>query len=244
MPGIFGRRLNLVLEAFNAEHLNPKIWDGDHVKADVRERLLQIAADFASDHDISKGNIDDIVLTGSMANFNWSEHSDIDLHLIVDPREVSGDQDLAKEFFKLAKSLWNKEHDITMCGHDVEIYLQATDEPHYASGVYSLERQRWIRKPDDSNVNPPDEDVVRRRAKRFEDEIKTLSDTDGPAATKLKEKIKKMRRAGLAKNGEFSVENLTFKHLRNTGALDKLAKIEVDAYDDSMSLNQCRSGHK
>ena len=52
----------------------------------------------------------------------------------------------------------------------------------------------------------------------------------------LKEKIKKMRQAGLDREGEYSFENIAFKVLRRTEMLDKLSTIETKAYDNSLTL--------
>jgi hypothetical protein len=45
-----------------------------------------------------------------------------------------------------------------------------------------------------------------------------------------------MRRAGLDSGGEFSVENLAFKVLRNMKYLDKLSKAYHQQQDDQLSL--------
>ncbi len=54
----------------------------------------------------------------------------------------------------------------------------------------------------------------------------------------LKEKIKKMRKAGLDKKGEYSVENLAFKVLRNNGYLEKLGELKIDAVNKEYSVNE------
>jgi hypothetical protein len=45
-----------------------------------------------------------------------------------------------------------------------------------------------------------------------------------------------MRKAGLAKAGEWSVENLVFKILRNLGMIDKLTQEIRDLEDQELSL--------
>ena len=52
----------------------------------------------------------------------------------------------------------------------------------------------------------------------------------------VKEKIRKMRQAGLDREGEYSFENIAFKVLRRTEYLDKLSEIETRAYDKSLTL--------
>ena len=53
-----------------------------------------------------------------------------------------------------------------------------------------------------------------------------------------------MRKDGLAEGGQFSVENLVFKKLRSMGYLDRLAQLETDAYDASMSLESFKTFFK
>jgi hypothetical protein len=52
----------------------------------------------------------------------------------------------------------------------------------------------------------------------------------------LKNKLKNMRGAAIQKGGEFSMENLAFKELRNRGYLDKMSKYEKSLQDKSLSL--------
>jgi len=55
----------------------------------------------------------------------------------------------------------------------------------------------------------------------------------------LKHKIKTMRQSGLRAMGEYSLENLVFKKLRNEGYLDKLSKLHKKSYDSRMSFDKC-----
>ena len=54
----------------------------------------------------------------------------------------------------------------------------------------------------------------------------------------LKEKIKKMRRAGLDRSGIFAPENLACKMLRRSGHIEKLFAAYTGAYDASLSLDE------
>ena len=129
--------------------LNPKIFDKEqHMHEDVRRRLLMIADDFFETLNVGWVDIDDIILTGSLANFNWSKFSDVDLHILVDFGEVDENEELVKEYFNSKKNLWNEKHDITIKGYDVELYMQDTEEPHVSSGVYSILWDGWVVQPD------------------------------------------------------------------------------------------------
>ncbi len=69
------------------EELNPDIWyyDGESykMKPEIRISLLDIVKDYTDFIDVEL-DIDDVTLTGSLSNFNWSEFSDVDLHILTD----------------------------------------------------------------------------------------------------------------------------------------------------------------
>lgn len=82
-----------ILNSFSIKKtLNPKVWENpnDPNKATmvpkVRKALERIADEFIEylGDDVF---VEDVVLTGSLANFNWSEFSDFDLHIIVDMQQ-------------------------------------------------------------------------------------------------------------------------------------------------------------
>jgi hypothetical protein len=57
----------------------------------------------------------------------------------------------------------------------------------------------------------------------------------------VKEKITKMRQAGLERAGEWSVENLVFKILRNLGLIDEITDKIRELEDQELSLEQAQS---
>ena len=141
---------NIDLSSFKVKDtLNPKIFDSSqHMYGDVRTRMLMIADDFFETLDIGWVDIDDIILTGSLANFNWSRFSDVDLHILLKFEEVDDNVDLVREYFNSKKNLWNEKHNITIKGYDVELYVQDTHESHVSSGVYSVLWDGWVVKPE------------------------------------------------------------------------------------------------
>jgi hypothetical protein len=240
---------NIDLSSFEVRStLNPKIFDKtQHMHEDVRRRLLMIADDFFETLNIGWVDIDDIILTGSLANFNWSKFSDVDLHILVDFEDVDDNTELVKEFFNSKKNLWNEKHDITIKGYDVELYMQDTDEPHVSSGVYSILWDGWVVKPDITKKEI-DSKKVSQKVNSMIDAIHEIYymykseeyDKTIRMVKNLKEKIKKMRQTGLDREGEYSFENIAFKVLRRTLYLDKLSEIETNAYDKSLTLDESR----
>lgn len=225
------------------DDLNDLIWDENNkMKDDIRKQLLKISKNFIEFSDLENIKFKDIILTGSMANYNYSEFSDLDVHIIMDYNQISDNEEFADEFLRMKKQIWNERYPIQIKGHDVEMYYQDSDEIHHSTGTYSLMNDVWINEPTKKVINI-DTDTIKEKSAQLMYEIDDLSKITNPETfkkeyTKLKDKIKKMRQSGLEKNGEYSVENLTFKILRNTGYLEKLRDMKEDYLTKELSLNQ------
>jgi len=228
------------------DDLNSELWDEDKkLRPEVRERLLEIAEKFIKPTLGKDAIIKDITFTGSLANYNYSDMSDIDLHIIIDFADVNADKDIVKRYFNAVKALWNSLHDIRIKGYEVEAYVQDEDEPHTSTGVYSVQDDEWLKEPVQSDAEI-DEDSVSNKANSLIDQIeqalKIMEEGSHQEAFQraesLMEKIKKLRKAGLETDGEYSVENLAFKTLRNTGYLTKLSDLKRQAYDAMMSIEE------
>jgi hypothetical protein len=240
-------RENIDLSSFKVKDtLNPKIFDSSqHMYSEIRTRLLMIADDFFDTLEVGWVDIDDIVLTGSLANYNWSKFSDVDLHILVNFEDVDEKVDLVKEYFNSKKNLWNDKHNITIKGYDVELYMQDTDEPHVSSGIYSILWDGWIIKPD-MGKKVIDGVKVKEKVNSIIDGFKDIQDMFKTGEydktirkiKSLKEKLKKMRQTGLDREGEYSFENIAYKVLRRTEFLDKLSELETMAYDKSLTLDE------
>ena len=222
----------------------PEIWENDRLKAEVREKLLKIASDFLIDMPFDL-EPDDITLTGSLANYNWSKYSDVDLHILYDFSKVDENRELVIQFFKNLQTNWNNRHDIYMSGYEVEIYFQNSTEPHISTGVYSIQNDEWLTKPkpvaasiDYANIEKKAEDI----SDRIDHIEKMMEDEEGDAVLdaidRLKAKIRNMRQSGLEGAGQFSVENLAFKVLRRSEELSRLSDLKAKAYDETMSIEQ------
>ena len=217
------------------------------MKEDVRKRLLQISDDFIESLGV-EFFIHDIVLTGSLANFNWSEYSDVDLHIIIDYDDIKGNDgsksfmNIIKEFFDAKKNIWNEKHDIKIKGFDVELYVQDINEPHISSGVYSVLNDEWIIEPKKETPNIDDRKILEKGeefAKKI-DNLVSKSDNENvlPQIEELRKKIKKFRQSGLESGGEYSYENLTFKLLRRNGYMKKLLDLKNNITDKKLSITQ------
>jgi predicted nucleotidyltransferase len=226
------------------DELNPKIWDNeDTLNKEVREKLLAVATEFIDFLGVPI-LVEDIIFTGSLANYNWSKYSDIDLHVVADFTQFSDDLlPLYQELFKVKKTLFNTDHDIKIFGYDVELYVQDSNEAHFSSGVYSVLNDEWDNKPKKENVKI-DKNLIRQKSNQWMEIIDTAleaaSDVTADDAReiikKCRNKLKKYRTCGLEKEGEYSDENLVFKVLRRNGYIEKLMNFENDVVDKELSL--------
>ena len=222
------------------EDLNVKFWDGLTLRTEVRDKLLEIGYIWAEFAKIPQNAIQDIILVGGNANYNYTEYSDLDLHLVVDKDEIAACQtDFLDDFLRDKKRLWALTHDVTLYGQPVELYAQdIRDEIPRNQGTYSVLNQRWIQEPRKQYVDFTDpllKQKVRDMMERIDDLIDTQAD-DINVLNKLKEKIRTMRGSAIQRGGEFALENLVFKELRNRGYLDKLSKYIRTIEDRNLSL--------
>jgi predicted nucleotidyltransferase len=217
---------------------------------DIRNKLLQITDEYIDFIGV-EFFIHDIVLTGSLANYNWSEFSDVDLHIIVDMNELSNEeksdsttiQAIVKDFFDAKEKVWKLNHDIKIKGFDVELYVQDVNQEHVSSGVYSILNDKWVITPERLNPKIDDNKILQKGeeyGKQIDDLISKInSDENISNETKdLYKKIKKFRQSGLESGGEYSYENLTFKLLRRNGYIKKLLDLKSQLIDKKLSIPQ------
>jgi len=216
--------------------LNPKIWDGDQLDPTVAQKLKEIAAAFEEFIGIDL-DVVDYTITGSNANYTWTDHSDLDLHLIV--KGLPSDE--ARELFNAKKALWGEQHNITIKGLPVECYVQGQEEEHHSTGVYSIARNQWLVEPKKIKPEVDDSAVEAKKDAVIHDIETALLSKDLTRLRAVKEKITKMRKAGLERAGEWSVENLVFKILRNLGLIDEIADKIRELEDQELSLEQAQS---
>lgn len=216
------------------------IWEDDKLKQEIRLSLVKIAESFYNNLDIG-GEIDDIVLTGSLANYNWSKkYSDYDLHIILDFDKIEGNESLISKTTNLAKIVWNMRNDIKIEGFPVEIYVERKGEQHISSGVFSLLNNRWIQKPKPIDVEL-DLELVKDKVVHILEEIdyalehewKNI-DEQSAAVDKVWDKIKRLRQEGLENGGEFSPGNLVFKVLRRNKYIEKLVIIKRELKNEKL----------
>ncbi len=221
-------RLQILSESLpNFEYhksLNPRLWKKDVLIIKVRKKLEDIADFYIKSLGIDKSKVQDVLIVGSNANYNWTPSSDIDLHIILDIKNKAEYDSLnIKKLLDAKKSLLNSEYNITIDNIPVEVYFQFKNEPFSNdSGKYSVKFGKWENKP----IYKPiiyDESSIKKGAEKIKRGIATLIAEESSTVAqyrKMKEKIKALRASGMHENREFALNNLIFKYLRNTKIID------------------------
>lgn len=230
------------------DELNPVVWNKDQtMKDEIRDRLLLIAEDFFDGLELGENvKYADIILVGSMANYNWHRGSDFDCHIVIDFKQINDDVELVQEYLELQRKMWNNVHHIYMLGYPVEISTQGSHESIYSAGVYSILNQKWLERPKHMEIPQGNEAKAARIANRIAKQIEDLqyeystNDLDAYEAyieaKSIWKKIKTLR-LDLPKTGEFGAKNMAFKKLRNEGYLEKITNFKAKVYDKIFSLD-------
>lgn len=226
--------------------LNQKIWTHKNkINPKVRVRLLKIADDFIDTIKINNNLCEDIVFVGSLANYNWSKYSDIDLHIIIDFSKISENKELVKDYFDSKRTIWNDDHsDLKIYGFPVEVYIQDLNEESVSTGIYSLDKNKWVKEPDQGLSEDLNNIKIKAKSADLMTKIDELAnklknnksnDTIEEISNEVNiifDKVKRIRKSGLnSKNGEFSCGNIIFKVLRRTGYMEKLVDLKRETYD-------------
>lgn len=208
---------------------------------EVRDRLMEIAEDFTNEY-LKDANITikvkDVVVIGSIANYNWNKYSDIDLHLVFDYKDLDMSEEDAFTMLTAVKINWNKSHDIKIKGHDLELGVQGLEQENHSKSSYSVKDNKWIVPPPKESVKF-DKETIKGKHKMMKEKIDDLLKSgDDAGLRKVLEKLYIMRQAGLDKQGEYSAENIVFKILRAQGYLDKIKDHAAKIYDKEMTLRE------
>lgn len=232
------------------DSLPPEIFDEEgRVRPEVRAKLLLAADDFWDSMDATEGVEPlDVLLVGSLAGYSWSEFSDVDLHVLAEYSDIDEDEELVRDYGMKARSVWNHGHDVRVGPYEVEVYLQDAQDPHITPGIYSLVDDMWVVEPTKERPVVDLRDAVAKAEalmRLADDAVEALasdSERGFELVDRFKDKLYRMRQAGLEEAGLYSVENVAFKMLRRNGYIDKVkdatkaaldAELSVDAVDES-----------
>lgn len=215
------------------DELNPRIWHGDQLDKDVESALIKIAQDFKKFIDVPF-NVVDVRITGGQVSYFYTEHSDLDLHLVADFSSVNCDREAA-ELFDAKRLLYKERFDITVKGIPVELYVEDLDHPA-VSASYSVMKRTWIKHPN-KDVGPFDVNEIEKLSRVWSTIIQhSLDRKDVETARKTMNLLRKFRGLGLKTGGEYSTANLVYKTLRNSDLIKKLQDFINQEHDRILSV--------
>ena len=228
--------------------LNNKLFTKDGVLKDrVREKMLEVVDEFLADlkeQDI-KIKVDDILMIGSNASYNYTKDSDIDLHILANANAANYDADIAAALYGAYRTIFNKNLEISLYDIPLEIFVETEDSVRVSNGVYSVKKNKWVKKPVAEDIPEYDTKALNELVDEWETKCKDLIDDikadkldDEKKVVKLLEDIyDKLRKKGVAE-GEYSIKNLAFKELRNKGYLDQLKDYRNELVSKRLSLEE------
>lgn len=229
----------------NKNELHPDIWDvidDNNIKIhnDIRKGILDIVKLFVEFFNIKNLIINDVVIVGSLVNYNWSNYSDLDIHIVIDKNKLSDDENIIEELIDAKIKQFDEKYDLKVKGFDIEVYIEGIDEVNISNGRYSVLYKKWINTPVQTEFKI-DKDKIIKKVKFFKKQlniIKSIKDLESKLnkIEKLKDKIKKYRKCGLDRSGENSTENLIFKYLRRSGYMEELYDINTETKNKLYSV--------
>ena len=223
------------------DELNPIIFDeSNKLRPLVRKSLLRVISKYIESSEIiSMSDVIDAQLVGSIASYNFTPYSDLDVHLVVNMEAVSCDPALFQLACNAERSNFNKNYDITIKGIEIEMYVEDVKASTASNGIYSLYKDEWIKFPQKITVPNYDSD---EEYIALLDKWKSLAETVLGSANEAQQvqdyinNLYNLRRTSIMTEGEFGKGNLVFKEIRNLGLLDKLKEKQYELSSKELSL--------
>lgn len=249
-----GNNIKLTESVEKHGSLNSKLFTKDEVLKDkVRNKMLEIVDEFLAnlkEQDI-KIKVDDVLLIGSNASYNYTKDSDIDLHILANSKGTSYSPEVADALYSAYRSLFNKSLDISIYDIPLEIFVETENSQRVSNGIYSVKKNKWIKKPIQEDIPDYDKEALDKLVYTWEAKCKELIkdikadklDDEKKVVKMLEDIYDKLRKKGVAK-GEYSTENLAFKELRNKGYLDKLKDYRNELTSKRLSLEERLEGRQ
>lgn len=215
------------------DELNPVLWDGNTLRDEVRTKILDLVKEFQSTLDIPL-TILDINIVGSNASYNYTEKSDVDVHIVTNFEEYGYPQEFVQAAMNSFKSNFNTKYDVTYGGFNVEVYIEDVKSAPQSNGIYSVVDNEWIKEP--VKLEPISVDLE----PEYSEMINRINDilTSGTEQDIINviDDLYVIRRNSLVQGGEFGKGNLIFKQIRNDGLLDALKQKRVELASQELSI--------
>lgn len=219
------------------DELNPDLFQDEKMISSVRRQIMKIALDFVEHVSIGDLDIEDITLSGSNAAYSYTDHSDIDIHILIDYSKLPTNE-VYRELFDAKRISYNDSHDIKIAGYSVELYVQDSNQPHVSLGEYSVIDDRWLRIPVKRRANFDQHNTALKFEKLDKISKLALKQQDLDQVERVLDILRRYRTAGLSENGEFGPENLAYKALRAQNTVQKLFDLRDKLHARSLSMDE------
>ena len=229
------------------DELNPALFNENAtLKPEVKEKINEIVEEFLKDFIEAEVEltVQDIILTGSNASYNYTKDSDLDIHVIADTSNIKDTLQLHKVIYNAYKSAFNKKFEIELNKVPVEVYVETQDTPLVSNGIYSVMNDAWVKEPTKEDIPEVDQEAIDKAFKPWEDRYKDLVNTitdeveDESEIDEFIDELYELRTKGLSEEGEYSIGNLVFKEVRNNGYLDNLKELRHKIIARRLSLRE------
>lgn len=216
------------------KELNPKIWEDKKLREDVRETIIDIVSEFM-DNLIIPVEILDVRVVGSNASYNYTEHSDLDVHIISNLELVGSPTEIVQALYNSERSNFNRTHNIKIKGIEVELYVEDVNSAVTSNGIYSVIDDVWIKEP--QIIKERSVKIDKNELQDLVDSVQSvLDDGDSDDIKDCIDMLYLMRKDSIAIDGEYGVGNLLFKEIRNRGLLNALKDKYNEMISDELTL--------
>ena len=220
------------------QHLNPILWENNQLRPEVRSKILDIVNEFIACCDIPL-HVVSVHIVGSQASFNYTEHSDLDVHLISNFELLDCDATVLQAAYNAVKAKFNSDYDLTIKGIDVELYVEDVRSTVLSNGIYSVTSDCWVKFPQPiyltNDIDVEDEVLLWKNLIDAE-----LQKQDANRVQQLIDDLYLLRKTSLDTDGEYGEGNQLFKELRNLGLLDKLKSSYKEFKSKELSLESLK----
>ena len=198
--------------------LNPKLFKNEKLKPDIRQRILDIVDEFINTLWI-KIDVLDIQLLGSNASYNYTDYSDLDIHIVTNFELLDASQEIVNALFSLEKTNFNRNYDIFIKQIPVELYIEDVNSGAVSNGIYSVKDDKWVKFPQKISEIP--EYDISIPLNKWKNTIQKALHTGNKEELKnIVNTLYMIRKNSIAIDGEYGKGNQLFKELRNLGFVE------------------------
>lgn len=216
------------------QDFNPLFWQNSQLNEDVGERLYRLGQFYFQklSDDMPGVKLSDIVFIGSMADYLYTSHSDLDMNLIIDTANVHWPTKAITSYLKQNNKYWHTQS-MTLFNYPIEIgaYTQIST----LGGIYSVLDRAWVKMPE-HHVILFSKDALKKVVRAYHQDIDVLQHEyiSNPKQfrcerfSEFQTALIKWRKDGLQREGLTSIENISYRLLRILGEIDLVADLAAE----------------